>query len=134
MKLTVFALPGVPLQVEAEVTENPELAIFPMKVADLPNLVSGATSVARASAATPVKGMVWAIGHIPTGTIVLYGMLTRDLAIETSRMLTASGYEFGQGKRPEFELDAFQAAVAMMTDLYFQIFYTAVGGRELAHA
>lgn len=81
-----------------------------------------------------MKGKVWAVAHVPTGTIVIYALLTRDLALETARMITAAGWEFGQDKTIPFEMDAFQAGVKMMTDWYFQIFSSAVGPAQLAPA
>lgn len=111
---------GQQVEVEGTPTDHPELAIHEIGVAtgdDAPRL-----------------GTVWAVSHVPTGTVVLHGLLTKELATMAARMLTASGIKFGPGHRLPYVIDLFQAAAQAMTDAYFSTFYSSPERGSLAHA
>ncbi len=120
-KMTITVnLRGQSVEVEAIETEHPELAIHEIKVS---NGQEGA----------PTMGTVWAVSHIQTGEILIYGLLTQELAKMAARMLTATGIKFGSGTHIPYALDLFQAAAQTMTDVYFSTFYNPERG-VLAHA
>ena len=108
------------VEVEGFPTDHPELAIHEIAVPtgdDAPRL-----------------GTVWAVSHVPTGTVIIHGLLTRELATMTARMLCASGIKFGPGHRLPYVLDLFQAAAQAMSDAYFSTFYSSPERGGLAHA
>jgi hypothetical protein len=104
VQLTVKTLNGE-IQVEGFETEHPELAIFEkdaMRVCD------------------GVKvGRWWTVSHIPTGKAVIEGLLTKDLALATVKMLRAMKIPFSSERMEPFELSMYQAAASIMADAYF---------------
>lgn len=81
-----------------------------------------------------VTGKTWCIAHIETGTVVLGGLLTKDLGHTAVAFLAQLGMKFEDERQPmpqEFAL--FQAAVSLMADTYLGVFYPAER-KALAHA
>ena len=81
-----------------------------------------------------VTGKTWCIAHIVTGTVVLGGLLTKDLGHAAVAFLSELGMKFEDERQPmpqEFAL--FQAAVSLMADTYLGVFYPAAAEAP-AHA
>jgi hypothetical protein len=116
--------PGTEVEVEAFTTNHPELAIHKMEILQWKNPHEDATPVTG-----NVLGSVWAVTHIPSGELVIYGLLTEDLAKATADMLTASGIQFGPGHTKPYLLDSYQAAASLMADAYFEQFFKNERGR-----
>jgi hypothetical protein len=110
MQISIHPTPQTTVQVEAFETSHPELAIHEISV-------HPASEAERGSEV----GKVWAVSHIPSGELVISGLLTRDLATSTAEMLTATGFQFSPGQPRAYLLDSFQAAASLMTDVYFSI-------------
>jgi hypothetical protein len=117
--------PDTVLEVEAYVTNHPELAIHKLNVRNWVNC----DVKDQAPAFGEVLGQVWSVTHIPSGEIVIYGLLTEDLAKATVDMLTASGIKFGPGFTKPYLLDSYQAAASLMADTYFEQFFKNERGR-----
>ena len=115
MQISIHPTPQTTVQVEAFETSHPELAIHEISV-------HPHTSAASEGEIDADVGKVWAVSHIPSGDLVIYGLLTKDLATAAAAMLTATGLQFGPGYPRTYLLDSFQAAASLMTDVYFSIF------------
>ena len=111
MQISIHPTPQATVEVEAFETSHPVLAIHEISV-------HPASEAERGSEV----GKVWAVSHIPSGDLVIYGLLTKDLATAAAAMLTATGLQFGPGHPRAYLLDSFQAAASLMTDVYFSIF------------
>jgi hypothetical protein len=126
MKLTIHPAPMTTLEVDAEPTNHPELAIHQLDVREFKGPEDANTVV-------PVMGKhlgkVWAVTHIPSGELIIYGLLTKDLAIATADMLTATGLQFGPGFTKPHLLGSYLAAATLMADCYFAAFYKTEQGR-----
>lgn len=115
MQISIHPTPQTTVQVEAFGTSHPELAIHEISV-------HPQTCAASEGEISAEVGKVWAVSHIPSGELVISGLLTKDLATSTAGMLTATGFQFGPGQPRAYLLDSFQAAASLMTDVYFSIF------------
>jgi len=129
MKISIHPTPEATVEVEAFETSHPELAIHEISVRPGPS----AATEGEASEIGAEVGKVWAVSHVPSGDLVIYGLLTKDLAIAAAAMLTASGLEFGPGHAMPYLLDSSQAAASLMADVYFSIFCHSERG-QLARA
>lgn len=79
-----------------------------------------------------VTGTTWCIAHIKSGSVVLGGLLTKDLAHTAVAFLCELGMKFEDERQPmpqEFAL--FQAAVSLMADTYLGVFYPAETGAAI---
>ena len=112
MQISIHPTGQTTVQVEAFETDHPELAIHEI------SLHPASENETRSGV-----GKVWAVSHIPSGELVISGLLTKDLATSTAAMLTATGFPFGPGLSRAYLLDAFQAAASLMTDVYFSILH-----------
>ena len=81
-----------------------------------------------------VTGKTWCIAHIKTVTVVIGGLLTKDLAHAAVAFLCELGMKFeDERQRMPQEFALFQAAVSLMADTYLSVFYPAERG-AVAHA
>ena len=129
MKISIHPTPETTVEVEAFETSHPDLAIHEISVRPQPSTESEGESPEIGAEV----GKVWAVAHVPSGDLVIHGLLTKDLATAAAAMLTASGLQFGPGHTKPYLLDSFQAAASLMTDVYFSIFCHSERG-QLARA
>lgn len=115
MRLKVHTTPETTIEVEAESTEHPELAIHEL--------------VVREPGSGHPVGTAWAVSHIETGEVILRGLLTRDLALATARWILSIEPEIGPGFAQTYPIGCYQAAASLMTDLHF----TTVNFAEIPH-
>lgn len=101
-------------------TQHPQLAL-----AEMP---------ARRRADDVVTGKTWAIVHIRTGTVVMAGLITKDLAFAAVAFLSELGLKFESERESMPQAFAlFQAAANLMADTYLSALYPAEKG-QVAHA
>jgi hypothetical protein len=96
MKLAIHPTPKTTLEVEAIATNHPELAIHPL------------------------QDHGWAVTHIPSGELVLYGLMSEDLAVAAANMITASGMKLGPGHTKPHLLTSYRAFVGWRENNFFR--------------
>ena len=88
MKISIHPTPEATVEVEAFETSHPELAIHEISVRPGPS----AATEGEASEIGAEVGKVWAVSHVPSGDLVIYGLLTKDLAIAAADEHIGDGF------------------------------------------